>query len=119
VADEDAAAQLLGEVGQDELGRRRLVDHRLRDAGEALDAARQRRADADERLPAVVQLAAADEHGADLGQLARVAGLPVRLRVDDEELRVCERCVQQIHADRALYAPGQTARTAGCSRACE
>ena len=67
---------------------RRLVDHRLRDPGEALDAARQRRAHADERLPAVVQLAAADEHGADLGQLAGVAGQPVRLGVDDEELGV-------------------------------
>ena len=80
----------LGELGQRRLGRRRLVDHRLRDPGEALDAARQRRADAHQRLPAVVQLAPADEHGADLGDLARVARQAVRLRVDDQELRAVQ-----------------------------
>ena len=72
-ADEHPALELLGEVGQHELDRRRLVDHRLRDPGEALDHATERRADADERLPAVVQLAAADEHRAELGELALVA----------------------------------------------
>ena len=79
------------ELRQRRLGGRRLVDHRLRDPGEALDALRQRAARLDERLPALVQLAAADEHGADLGQLARVAGQPVGLRVDDEELGGAQR----------------------------
>ena len=86
VRDEHAAPQLLRELGQHARRRRRRVDHRLRDPGEALDAARQRLLDADERAPALVQLAAADEHGADLGQLAGVAREPVRLRVDREEL---------------------------------
>ena len=44
VGHEHAPAQLRGELGQLRLGRRRLVDHRLRDPGEALDAARERRA---------------------------------------------------------------------------
>jgi hypothetical protein len=52
--------------------------------GEALDAARERGAHGEQRLPALVQLAAAHEHGAHLGQLAGVAGQPVRLGVDDE-----------------------------------
>jgi hypothetical protein len=34
-----------------------------------------------------VELAPADQHGADLGELAGVAGQAVRLGVDDEELR--------------------------------
>ena len=87
VRDEHAPAHLLRELGQHALRRRRGVDHRLRDPGEALDAARQRLRHADERAPALVQLATADEHGADLGQLAGVAREPVRLRVDREELR--------------------------------
>ena len=91
VGDEDAAAQLLGQLRQHLLGRRRLVDHRLRDPGEALDAAPERLGDADERAPAVVQLAAADQHGADLGQLAALLRLAVGLRVDGEELRAGER----------------------------
>ena len=44
--------------------------------------------DADERAPAVVQLAAADQHRADLGQLAALAREPVGLGVDGEELGV-------------------------------
>ena len=50
-------------------------------------------------LPAVVQLAAADEHRADLGQLARVAAEAVGLGVDDEELGGCDRLLEQIQAD--------------------
>ena len=87
VGDEHAPLQLLGELGQHHTRRRRGVDHRLRDAGEALDAAAQRLLDADERAPALVELAAADQHGADLGQLAGLAREPVGLRVDREELR--------------------------------
>jgi hypothetical protein len=45
------------------------------------------RAQADERLEAVVQLAASHEHRAHLGQLALLAAAPVGLGVDDEELR--------------------------------
>ena len=97
VGDEHASFELLGEVGQDRVGRRRGVDHRLRDLREALDRARQRRAAVDERLPAIVQLAAADEHGADLGQLARRARLAVGLGVDDEELGGRERLGEQVH----------------------
>ncbi len=74
------------ELGQHVLGAGRLVDHGLRDAGEPLDPARQRRRRGHERLPAVMQLAAADEHGADLRQLAAISAQPVGLRVDDQEL---------------------------------
>ena len=90
VADEHAAVDLRDEVGQHEVCRRCLVHHGLRDPCEALDAATQRRAHADERLVALVQLAAADQDRADLGQLAGVARLAVRLGVDDEELGVGE-----------------------------
>jgi len=62
--------------------------------GEALDPAPQRRAHADQRLVAVVQLAAADEHRADLRQLAGVPRQPVGLGVDDEELRMGERLIE-------------------------
>ena len=95
--DEHAAVELVGEVGQDGVRRRRRVDHLLRDLREALDRARQRRGAVDERLPAVVQLAAADEHRADLGQLARLPGAAVGLRVDDEELGGRERLGEQVH----------------------
>jgi hypothetical protein len=45
-----------------------------------------------------VQLAAADEHGADLGELAGVAREAVGLGVDDEELRGRKRAIE-IHAN--------------------
>jgi hypothetical protein len=95
VGDEDAPFELLGELGQDLLGRRRLVDHRLGDSREALDAATERLGDADQRAPALVQLAAADQHGADLGQLAALLRLPVGLGVDGEELRAGEQAVEE------------------------
>ncbi|CAA9474416.1 MAG: hypothetical protein AVDCRST_MAG30-351 [uncultured Solirubrobacteraceae bacterium] len=91
VGDEHAAAHPCGELREDGLGRGRGVDHRLRDPGEALDAARQRLRHADERGPAVVQLPASDEHGADLGELALLARAAVGLRVDGEELGGGER----------------------------
>ena len=109
VGHEHAPAQLRGQLGQLRLGRRRLVDHRLGDAGEALDPARERRAHGQQRLPALVQLAPADEHGAHLGQLAGVARQPVRLGVDDEELRGGDGLIE-IHPDRALYASHPTER---------
>jgi hypothetical protein len=86
VGDQHAPAHARGELGQHPLGRRSGVDHRLGDPREALDAARQRLRDADQGAPALVQLAAADEHGADLGQLAEVLAEAVGLRVDGEEL---------------------------------
>jgi len=56
-----------------------------------------------------VQLAAADEHRADLGQLAERAGAAVRLDVDREVLGFRRGCGKQIQG-RALYAPAQTER---------
>jgi hypothetical protein len=106
VGDEHAhgrRADELGEVGQDRVGGRRLVDHRLRDVREALDRARQRRGAADQRLPAIVQLAAADEDGTDLGQLAGLAAETVGLGIDDDELRRRQRLGEEIH-------PGSFAR---------
>ena len=58
---------------------------------------RDRGARVHEGLPPVVQLAAADQHRAHLGQLAGLAGLPVRLRVDDEELRRAQRRGEHVH----------------------
>ncbi len=100
VGDEDAggrASDELGEVGQRRLRRRGGVDHRLRDLREALDRARQRRDPGDERLPAVVQLAAADEHGPDLRELAGLTREAVGLGVDGEELGRGQRLREQIH----------------------
>jgi hypothetical protein len=113
VRDEHAPLELGRQIGQHRLGGGRLVDHRLADAGEALDPARQRRADLQQRLPAVVQLAAADEHGADLGQLARAARGPVGLRVDDEELGGAQGRVEQ--HDHEVYAQARTARNRRCA----
>jgi hypothetical protein len=86
MGDQHAPLHHARELGQRVVRARRLVDHRLRDPGEALDPARERRRRCDERLPAVVQLAAPHEHRADLGQLAALAAQAVGLRVDDEEL---------------------------------
>ena len=47
-----------------------------------------------------MQLAAADEHRADLGHLAAVAAEPVGLGVDGDELGGGDRCLQQLHGPR-------------------
>jgi len=115
VRHEQPTSELLGERRQ-HVGRwRRLVDHLLRDPGEALDAAAQRLRHADERAPAVVQLAAADQDGADLGQLARGAGTAVRLDVDGEVLGFRGWCGQEIQG-RRLYASPWTERVFALSR---
>jgi len=44
-----------------------------------------------------MKLAAADQHRADLGQLALLARSPIGLGVDHEELRACERLGVGIH----------------------
>ena len=54
-----------------------------------------------------------DEHGAHLGELAGVAGQPVRLGVDDEELRGGDGLIE-IHPDRGLYASHPTERQRPC-----
>ena len=73
VGHQHAPAQQLRHLRQHVLGRRRGVDHRLRDAREALDPAPERVGHADQRVPLVVQLSPADEHRPDLGQLAALA----------------------------------------------
>ena len=93
-------AQHRRQLGQHVLGRGRRVDHRLRDPREALDAAPERVRHADERVELVVQLAAADQHRADLGQLAAIAGEPVGLGVEREELGRCERLFE--HGPRSM-----------------
>ncbi len=109
VRDQDAPAQELAELGEARLGGRRVVHHRLGDPGEPLDALRQRPARRDERLPAVVELAAADEDGPHLGELAGLSGEAVRLGVDDEELGGAQRC-GGVHPPRSTKAPGRRAR---------
>ncbi len=105
VRHQHATAQQLGQLGQARLRRRRLVDHRLRDPGEALDLARERALDAHERLPALVQLAAADQDGGGLGQLAGLAAEPVGLGVDDEELGAAQWCGVMHHRDGLRRVP--------------
>jgi hypothetical protein len=109
VGDQHPSLHARGELGQDggRLGRR--VDHRLRDPGEALDAAPQRKLRANHRLPRLVQLAPADEHTADLGELALVAPEPVGLGVDGEELGGRERLVAQIHGEHLSALGGRHA----------
>ena len=97
VGDEHAALEQLGQRREHVLQRRRAVHHRLGDAGEPLDAAAQWRARPAQRAPAVVQLAAADQDGTDLGELAVVAGQPVGLGIDDHELGGGDRSGQKIH----------------------
>ena len=123
VRDEQTTAQLLGERRQHVGRRRRLVDHLLRDPGEALDAAAERLRHADQRAPALVQLAAADQHGADLGQLAALLRLPVGLRVDGEELGLGDRGVEEIgvgHGPRVirLQPDGHARRVCSTFAAC-
>ncbi len=117
VGDHHAATQLALELRQHRVGFRGAVDHRLRDPGEALDPAPQRRDRPHQRVPAVVELAAADEHGADLGDLAGVAAEPVRLGVDDEELSRRERFVEQVQEPRDTPASGRYARGFACEPA--
>src|SRR5438067_620727 len=86
VCHQHAPFEQLRDPRQHLFGFRRGGDHALRDAGEALDAARERRPRANERRPALVQLTAADQDGADLGQLAGRSRAAVRLDVDCEVL---------------------------------
>jgi hypothetical protein len=121
VRDEHPPAQPDREVGQHRLGGRRRLEHGLGDPGEALDAAAERSGDADERAPAVVQLAAADEHRAHLGELALLAGTAVRLRVDGEELGRGQRLGGEVggekHGPRRSKRPsGRGARTLASTR---
>jgi hypothetical protein len=91
VGDQDAAAQEPRHLREHLLGGGRGVDHRLRDAREPLDAAPERVGDADQRVPLVVQLSAAHEHGPDLGQFAALARQPVGLGIQRDELGGGER----------------------------
>jgi hypothetical protein len=91
VGDEHPAGEKRGDVGQDFLRRRSAVGHGLADPGEALDAPRQRSDRSHQRVEALVQLAAADQYGAHLSQLAIVAAPAVGLDVDRHELGLDER----------------------------
>jgi hypothetical protein len=97
VGDQHAAVEQVRDLGQHLVGWRRSVHHALCNAGEALDAARQRPLDLHERVVGLVQLPAADEDRADLGHLAEVAAVTVRLRVEGDELGGGEGCVQVQH----------------------
>ena len=97
VRDQDPALEQLPHVLEDLQGRRSGVDHRLRDAGEALDPAHQGPFRPHQRVECVVKLPAAHEHRAHLGQLAEVAGEPVGLGVDRKEFGAHDWLVEQIH----------------------
>ena len=112
VREQHAALEQVGDLGQHLVGRRRSVHHALCNAGEALDAARQRALDLDERVVRLVELPAADEHGADLGHLAEVAAVAVRLGVERHELGGGEGCVEVQHGP-AIESRGRTDGDAG------
>jgi hypothetical protein len=81
------------------------LEHRLGDSREALDPAREGAFRPHQRVECVVQLPAAHEHGPHLGQLAEVAGEPVRLGVDREELGLGDWSGEQIH-ERPMQSLG-------------
>ena len=97
VGDQHAPLEQVGDLGQHLLGRRRSVHHALCNAGEALDAARERPLDLHERVVGLVELPTADQHRADLGHLAEVAAVAVRLGVEGDELGGGEGCVEVRH----------------------
>jgi hypothetical protein len=105
VRDHDSAFQAAFQLGKHLIDLGRPVDHRLRDPGESLDPPAQRHVRADQRFEAVVQLAAPDEHGADLGHLALVARETVGLGVEDEELGRRERLLGKCHRAVIPTAP--------------
>ena len=97
---------------QDLLGRRRVVDHRLRDAGEALDAARQRPRHA---APATRSARAARRRRRarhrPRSARSRSPGSAVGLGVDGEELRGGEGQLGERHTEPVRPAPdGMQAR---------
>jgi hypothetical protein len=92
--DQHPSGQQAAELLEDLARRRSRVDHGLRDAGEALDPARERTFRPDDRVECLVQLPAAHEHRSHLGQLAEVAGEPVGLRIDRKELGVGDGLVE-------------------------
>jgi hypothetical protein len=106
VGDHYPPAQQLGQPREHRLRRRRGVDHRLRDPGEALDRAAEPLARGHQRLVAIVQLPAADQHRPHLGQLARLARAAVGLRVDGNELHRAQRRVLHPTRDSARIGRG-------------
>ncbi len=114
VGDEHPSRETGGELREDDVAGRRAVHHRLRDAGEPLDPPTEGGVGADEGRPALVQLAAAGEHGGHLGELAALAAAAVGLGVDDEELRLAQRGVQHGGHERREYDAGRTGCTPRC-----
>ena len=97
VGDHHPPLEQVGQLAEHLVRRRRSVHHALCNAGEALDAARERPLDPDERVVGLVQLPAAHEHRPDLGHLAEVAAVAVRLGVERHELGGGEGCGESGH----------------------
>jgi hypothetical protein len=104
VGHEHSPPHALGQLDKRLVGGRGGVDHGLGDPGEALDTARQGLLHPYQRLPAPVQLPAADQHGADLGQLASIPGAPIGLGVHGQVLDRGRRLLQQLHGP-GIQAP--------------
>jgi hypothetical protein len=63
-----------------------------------------------------VQLAPADQHGADLGQLAQVAGAAVRLDVDGDELGCRQGYLRRLHEPASIRPrPDEMHASARCA----
>ncbi len=95
MGDEHAPTQHRFEPAEHGSRRLRIRQHRFRDPGKPPDPTRQRLRHGDQRRVAVVQLAAADEHCADLRRLAGLAGAPVGLDVNGEKLGAAQRSLEQ------------------------
>jgi hypothetical protein len=86
VGDERPAREHRLEGRENGLRARRVLEHLLGYPGKPANASTQWRARAHERGPALMELAAADEHDPDLDQLACIAAEAVGLGIDNHEL---------------------------------
>ena len=91
VRDEHGAAREPLEVRQHALERRRVGDHRVRNAGQLGDVWRNRTAGVHQPIEALDRTEPAKTHGADLGYAGLADPLARRLHVDHDDVGVVER----------------------------
>jgi hypothetical protein len=109
VRDEDGVAREVEEPADGELDRRRAAEGGRVDPGQRGDRRRQRPARVDERLEPLLELEAADAHGADLADRRAPRREPGRLQVEDDVGRVLEqeRGARRLGEPDARSPPGE------------